>query len=188
MDTPSKSVLQQKVDSIPSFWVKSLHSVKETPVDFRPWLCGLSPSALYSCSLGCRKKMGIKAPEVKWMSIKRWVSITPGGITLPTGIFLSIKRFEKYCSEPKPHFDKVEFILLMFPYGNIWSQISPGVPITEEWMWSEIDGVTMLEALVRKDASRPIIGYFKSCHNYMLQNPDQIGIHLKRKAQLKHKA
>jgi hypothetical protein len=50
-------------------------------------------------------------------------------------------------------------------------------------MWSDADadGKTVLEALIEKDAASPIQGYFKSCYDYMLSNPDQIGIHLKRK-------
>ena len=41
--------------------------------------------------------------------------------------------------------------------------------------------MTVLEALMRKDAAQPLPGYFASCHKYMIENPDQIGIHLKRK-------
>jgi hypothetical protein len=125
--------------------------------------------------------MSIKTPEVKWMSIKRWVQTTPEGIQLPPGVFLSIKRHETYISDPKPYFTKLEYILLMFPYGNVWSQKSPGIPIDENWMWSDVEGMSILEALVRKDAAHPIIGYFKSSYDYMVGNPDQIGIHLKRK-------
>lgn len=125
--------------------------------------------------------MGIKTPEVKWMSIKRWVTVTPNGVTLPSGVYFSIKRREDFIPIPTPRFEKKEFVLLMFPYGNVWSQISPGTPITEEWMWSEVDGMLILEALMRKDASNPVKGYFKSCHSYMKDHPEQIGIHLKRR-------
>ena len=51
----------------------------------------------------------------------------------------------------------------------------------EAWLWSDAGGFTILEALMRKDAARPVKGYFRSCHDYMIANPDQIGIHLKRK-------
>ena len=180
MEHDTQEIIQQKVSQIPNFWVESLHRVRGVPKDFRPWTCELSPSALYNCSLPGRKKMGLKIPETKWMSIKRWVPVTPQGIILPTGIFLSIKRHEKYISDPKPRFVKTEFILLMFPFGNVWSQQAPGIPIDEPWMWSETDNMTMLEALVRKDARHPVIGYFKSSYDYMLANPDQIRIHLKR--------
>jgi hypothetical protein len=72
----------------------------------------------------------------------------------------------------------------MFPHGNVWSQIELDVPITEEWMWSESDGELMFEKLLKRDAAIPINGYFKSAYDYMIKNPDQIGIHLKRQ---KHK-
>jgi hypothetical protein len=125
--------------------------------------------------------MGIKTPEVKWMSIKRWVTTTPGGIVLPPGVYFSIKRREDFIALPKPCFEKKEFVLLMFPYGNVWSQVSPGIPITEDWMWTEVGGMLILEALIRRDAAYPVREYFKSCHTYMTEHPDQIGIHLKRR-------
>ena len=124
--------------------------------------------------------MKLKTPEVKWMSIKRWVTKTPEGIDLTPGVFLSIKRKEEFIAAPDPHFDKKEFILMMFPYGNVWSQSAPDVPITEDWLWSEVGGQLIFEALLMRDAAHPIIGYFQSCHKYMEQNPDQIGIHQKR--------
>ena len=115
------------------------------------------------------------------MSIKRWMTETPMGIKLPEGCFLSIKRKEVFITTPTPHLEKKDFILVMFPYGNVWSQQSADVPITEEWLWSERDGVTIFEMLLMKDASNPIKGYFKSCQEFMKKHPDQIGIHLKRK-------
>lgn len=115
------------------------------------------------------------------MSIKRWVTVTPSGISLPLGVYYSIKRREDFFPLPKPRFEKKEFVLLMFPYGNVWSQVSPGTPITDEWMFSEIDGMLILEALMRKDAAHPVNGYFKSCYRYMREHPEQIGIHLKRR-------
>jgi hypothetical protein len=125
--------------------------------------------------------MKLKTPEVKWMSIKRWVTKTPVGIDLPAGVYLSIKRKEEFVAAPNPHFDKKEFILMMFPYGNVWSQSAPDVPIDEQWLWSEAGTQLIFEALLHRDAARPVIGYFQSCHEYMVGNPDQIGIHLKRK-------
>jgi len=182
MDSNVKTIVQRRISTIQIPSIKSLHSFTGVPADFRPWLCGLSPSALYNCSLTCRKRMHIKTPEVKWMSIKRWVSNTPNGLVLPPGIFLSIKRQESYVPLPRPHLSKMEYILLMFPYGNVWSQQSPGVPIDEDWIWSDTkSGMLVLEALMRKDAAHPVQGYFKSCYEYMISNPDQIGIHLKRK-------
>ncbi len=181
MDADQKTKLQQRVDNIGNFWIESLHRDNSIPRDFRPWTSMLSPSALYACSLPLRKKIGIKAPEAKWMNIKRWTTSTPSGINLPPGVYYSVKRKEEYVPIPTPKLEKKEFILLMFPFGNVWSQKAPGVPIDEDWIWSESEGMTILEALMRKDAARPIPGYFKSCHDYMIANPDQIGIHLKRK-------
>jgi hypothetical protein len=39
----------------------------------------------------------------------------------------------------------------------------------------------VLESLIRKDAAQPFPDYFSLCYKYMIENPDQIGIHLKRK-------
>lgn len=125
--------------------------------------------------------MGIKTPETKWMSIRRWITTTPAGVDLPPGVYFSIKRKEEYETEPRPHFVKTEYVLLMFPYGNVWSQREPGVPIDEPWMWEEVDGMLILERLMRKDAAFPIRGYFEMARAYMRANPGQIGIHLKRK-------
>lgn len=173
--------LQSIVDRIKVPFVKSLHSFEGIPADFKPWLCELSPSALYNASVSCRKLMGLKTPELKWVSIKRWVNITPSGVVLPPGCYLSIKRKEVFVASPTPHLEKRDFILVMFPYGNVWSQIEPDVPITEEWLWSMNDSKLMFERLVDKDALSPIKNYFKTCHDFMISNPDQIGIHLKRK-------
>jgi hypothetical protein len=175
------SNIQQRVAALGVFHLKALHTFRGVPQEFKPWECGLSPSALYNCSLSCRKSMGIKTPEVKWMSIKRWVTMTPGGICLPPGVYLSIKRKEKFVAMPKPHFEKKEFILLMFPYGNVWSQQELDVPISEDWMFSESKSMLILELLMRKDAACPIRGYFKSCHDYMRDNQDQLWIHMKRR-------
>lgn len=183
MDTETLGKVQQRVDLIRTPWIEKLHKFN-VPADFKPWAASISPSALYNCSLTCRKAMKIKTPEVKWVSIKRWVSVTPEGVTLPDGVFLSIKRREEYSVYPKPHFDKKVFTLLMFPYGNVWSMIAPDEPITESWLWSDNNGKIMLESLMMKDAAHPIKGYFESCKKYMEENPEQIGIHLKRKKQL----
>lgn len=183
MNDDLRQTLQQRIPSIRPVWFDSLHGSRDVPPGFRPWECGLSPSALYSCSLKCRKAAGIKTPEVKWMSIKRWVTSTPDGIDMPPGVFFSVKRSEKFIPAPNPHFEKTEYVLLMFPYGNVWSQVSAGVPITEAWMWSDPgrSGLTMFERLVRKDVAFPLPGYFRKVYDYMTANPDQIGIHLKRK-------
>lgn len=181
MDPDLKSKLQQRMSEVHEVWIPALHESPGVPKDFRPWTSMLSPSALYACSLPCRKKAGIKAVEAKWMNIKRWMTSTPSGIQLPPGVFYSVKRKEEYVPLPVPRIDKKEFVLLMFPFGNVWSQRSPGVPIDEPWMWSDAGGKTILEALIEKDAAAPIPGYFRACYDYMMANPDQVGIHLKRK-------
>lgn len=179
------SVIQKGVDAIHTPTIPSLHTFDDVPNEFKPWESGLSPSALYNCSLTCRKLMGYKTSENKWVSIKRWISKTPMGINLPPGIYLSVKRKEEFVAAPKPHFKKTEFTLMMFPYGNVWSQKGPDDPITEDWLWSDVGGMSVFEALVRKDAAQPVKDYFVSCHQYMIQNPDQLNIHLKRKSKMK---
>jgi hypothetical protein len=181
LDDDSRARVQQLVSEIRTPWFGDLHSFPGVPDGFLPWESGLSPSALYNCSLKCRKRMGIKTPETKWMSIRRWITTTPSGIDLPPGVYFSVKRKEEYETEPFPHFVKTEFVLLMFPYGNVWSQREPGAPIDEAWMWGEHGGRLVLELLMRKDAASPVRGYFKRAHAYMRGNPGQIGIHLKRK-------
>lgn len=69
----------------------------------------------------------------------------------------------------------------MMPYGNVWSQTEPDVPIDESWLFSEKDGALMLEHLMRKDAANPLREYFKLCLNYMENNQDQLWIHMKRR-------
>jgi len=184
-----RASVQQRVSKIRTPWFEELHRFDRVPSGFLPWECGLSPSALYNCSLKCRKQMGMKTPEVKWMSIRRWVTTTPLGIDLPPGVYFSIKRHEEYSALPMPRFLKTEYVLLMFPYGNVWSQVEPGVPISEEWMWSEAGGKMMLERLMRRDAAFPVTGYFKGVRDLFLAEdakrkagrPHMIGIHLKRK-------
>lgn len=186
---PDNEKIQQQVQEISIPLIRSLHTFPGVPESFRPWECGLSPSALYSCSLTCRKRMKIKTPEVKWMSIKRWVTTTPSGIELPPGVFFSIKRREDYVPFPKPHFVKLEFVLMMFPYGNVWSQRAPDVPITEEWLFEESGGKLILEHLMQKDAASPVDGYFKGAYTLFKQEdakrkaglPNILWIHTKRK-------
>lgn len=172
------------VERIKNIKIPNIGNNKNIPQDFLPWNVDLSPSALYNCSVACRKAVGIKTHELKWISVKRWVNITPAGVTLPSGCYLSIKRREIFEALPTPKFKKQDFVLVMFPYGNVWSQRDVDVPITEEWLWSEEDGKTIFEHLLTKDLNKPISGYFEACYEYMKKNPDQIGIHLKRKKNL----
>lgn len=174
------NLIQTAVDSISVPTFKKLHVFPGISEDFRPWECGLSPSAIYNCSLVCRKQMGYKAPEFKWMSIKRWVTTTPGGIRLPPGVFFSIKRKEDFIAKPFPHFDKKEFVLMMFPYGNVWSRRGD-VPIDEDWLFSFVDGKLILEHLMMRDAAKPVVNHFKTCLEYMNENPSQLWIHMKRR-------
>jgi hypothetical protein len=133
--------------------------------------------------------MKIKTPEVKWMSIKRWVTTTPSGIELPPGVFFSIKRREEFVPLPKAHFLKQEFVLMMFPYGNVWSQTAPSVPITEEWLFEPSGSGLIIEALMKKDAAFPVEGYFKSASDLFKSEdakrkagkPNILWIHTKRK-------
>ncbi len=186
---PDEAKIQQRVQEISVPFIRSLHTFHGVPESYRPWECGLSPSALYQCSLTCRKRMKIKTPEVKWMSIKRWVTTTPGGIELPPGVFYSVKRREEYVPMPKPHFSKLEFVLMMFPYGNVWSQRAPDDPITEAWLFEESGGKLILEHLMQKDAAQPVEGYFKSAHALFKQEDAKreagesniLWIHTKRK-------
>ncbi len=173
--------VQQRVASLGVFHLKALHTFQGVPENFKPWECGLSPSALYNCSLLCRKQVGFKTLESKWISIKRWTTITPEGVSLPPGVYFSVKRKEKFIATPKPRFEKKEFVLMMFPYGNVWSQRDEDVPIDEEWLFSEVNGITILEHLMRKDAAYPLPGYFKVCSDYMKENQDQLWIHMKRR-------
>lgn len=189
MEPDFKAKVQQQVRDISIPVIKSLHTFAGVPESFRPWESGLSPSALYSCSLTCRKKMKIKTPEVKWISLKRWMTTTPSGIELPPGVFLSVKRWERYMPLPKPHFAKLDFVLMMFPYGNVWSQKAPEEPITEEWLFEESGGSLVLESLMRRDAAYPVDGYFKSAHALFTAEdekrqagkPSILWIHTKRK-------
>jgi len=156
-------ILQQRVSEIKLPHFNSLHNFEGVPKSFIPWECGLSPSELYSRSLPLRKKTGVKAIEVKWTSIKRWSSVLPCRIELPPGVFFSIKRREVFFAAPKPHYEKIEYGLVMLPYGNVWSQVGDSQPIVESWLLSDAeDGKLMIEHIMNKDAANPIIGYWKS--------------------------
>lgn len=182
MDDDQRAIVQQRVSSLIPRPSESFLSSEGVDPGFRPWTVGLSPSALYNCSLTCRKKAGLKAPEVKWISIKRWVSASPAeSIRLPDGVFVSIKRRETFVPMPTARIEKVEYLLVMMPFGNVWSQRATDVPIDEPWLWSVADGKLILEHLLDRDAANPMPGYFRSCSDYARNNPDQIGIHLKRK-------
>lgn len=173
-------LIQECINKLKIIYIKKLHDFPNIPKSFKPWESNLSPSALYNCSLTCRKKMGYKTLECKYISLKRWTSVTPLGITLPNGVYYSIKRKEDYEAYPEPHFKKTDHVIMMFPYGNVWSQRGLNQPITDEWLFSMIGEQTILELLMEKDASKPLIDYFELCYNFMINNPDLIGIHKKR--------
>jgi hypothetical protein len=177
MDT---NLIQEQINKLKIIYIKKLHDFQDIPKNFKPWESNLSPSALYNCSLTCRKKIGYKTAETKMISLKRWVSVTPSGIMLPTGIYYSVKRKEDYEAYPEPHFKKTDYIIMMFPYGNVWSHRNPNQPITDEWLFSDINGQTILELLMEKDAAYPLVDYFKLCYDFMIDHPDMIGIHQKR--------
>ncbi len=162
------------------YYDKEIHEFKGVPSSFKPWTCDLSPSALYTCSLSCRKKLNQKTPEVKWMSVKRWVTITPDNFCLPEGVFYSIKRKEEFKNDPKPKIIKCEYIIILLPYGNVFPCLEDGSQITDKWLFTEVNGKLNLETLIEYDAKNPLPDYFNQCYKYMIENPDQIGIHLKR--------
>jgi hypothetical protein len=152
------------------------------PLNFIPWEVDLSPSALYTCSVTCRKLLGHKTPELKWISVKRWVTLTPAGVTLPPGCYLSIKRRESFEAIPRPKFVKQDYILLLMPYGTVFFGDGEGRPLSEPDIWLQTgSGRTYFEEMLEKDINNPLPGYFKTCHTYFANNPEQVGIHLKRK-------
>ena len=173
---------------IPRF--EKINTFNNVPIDFLPWKCDLSPSALYNCALKCRKIAKIKTPEARWMSIRRWITSTPTGIELPEGVFYSVKRKEEYSALPSPRLNKTEYILWMFPYGNVWSQKENCDPMSEEWMFSDDDdGMLVIEHMILEDANIPVPGYFESVYSLFSDEkrkldsgePHMIGIHMKRK-------
>lgn len=177
----AKEILQSKIDSIDVTRYVGAHKFPDVPVDFFPWKNEISPSALYNCALPLRKQSKIKTPETKWTSIKRWTTVTPNGIKLPEGVYYSVKRSDTFMSDPEPRFEKIEYSLILLPYGNVITHFAPETPMTEQLLFMDVDGKTTLERLLDHDVEKPIAGYFKSVLKYMNENPDQIGIHLRRK-------
>jgi len=175
------SKLQEMLTNINVTFNPTRHIFEGVDASWKPWLANLSPSALYNCSLVCRKALKMKTPETKWVSLKRWIQTTPSGYKLPEGVFLSIKRKEVFVSTPTPHFEKIDHLILMFPYGNVWPLTDTGKPITEDYLLGQISGRPRLLDMMDHDAENPLTEYFKLCKEFMDQNPDQIGIHLKRK-------
>jgi hypothetical protein len=181
MENEMKTKLQQRMQELKITWFPSLHKNEKLPENFRPWTSNLSPSALYNCSLKCRKNMGLPVPETKWKSIKRWHSVTENSIELPIGVYISSKRSEEFKPLPDPHYEKQTYSLLMLPYGNVWSMFKDGTPFDINNIFNIVEGKTIIEHLMIKDAANPIEGYFSSVYAYLLKNPNQVGIHLKRK-------
>lgn len=108
------------------------------------------------------------------------MSKTPEGIELPLGVYFSQKRKEDFIGKPTPRFEKTEYVVMMFPYGNVWC-MHDNIPIDEKWLFSEINGVLVIEHLMIKDAHNPLPNFYRNCYKFMIENPDQIGIHLKRR-------
>ncbi len=186
MDRAEFSSIQQKMYKTHI----EVHRTNGVPKDFIPWESGLSPSVLYGCSLPLRKKAGIKAPEVKWISIKRWVTDTPSGIKLPEGVYYSVKRQEKFFASPSPRFEKIEYVIIMAPNGNVILKNRLEEPLTEKDLWDvSSSGETYMEEILRKDKEKPIIGYIESCFKmYQIELEKQnsgkesvLWIHTKRK-------
>jgi hypothetical protein len=160
------------------------------PEDFIPWESGLSPSLLYSCSLPLRKKYGMKAPEVKWISIKRWISETSSGMKLPEGVFYSVKRQENFHAFPSPKFEKTEYVIIMTPNGNVTLKNREDEPLKEKDLWSQSEnGEMYIEEIIRKDSESPIRGYIESCYSLFKSELEKensgkdsiLWIHTKRK-------
>jgi len=168
--------LQAKMNQIQVPDRKSGHN-QNVPEDFWPWKANISPSALYSCSLPLRKKTGRKTPETKWKNMKRWTEQLSTGEFLPEGVYISEKRQELFIPTPEPKFERISHILVLLPFGNVVTV--PGQ--TEAWLLEDSgNGKCNLQELVEQDAESPIPGYFAACLKYRDDNPDQIGIHLKR--------
>lgn len=150
------------------------------PLGWTPWASGLSPSALYGCTIPCRKALKHKIHEAKWVSIKRWMNFTAEGIELPTGCYFSMRRKEGFEALPHPRLVKTDYVVLMFPFGNVFS-LNNGEPITEEWLWSENNGKLNYEILHEKDSEEPLPGYIMSSYRYAIHHPELLGIHLKKR-------
>lgn len=168
--------LQEKMNRIQFRKLSGDFGQGDVPSDFIPWMADISPSALYSCSLPLRKKVGKKTPETKWKNMKRWSEQLSTGEFLPDGVYISEKRQELFVPVPTPKFEKIHHILILLPYGNV-EIISGGV---ESDILEDGKDDLRLQEMIDNDANNPLPGYFKSCFDYKIQNPDQIGIHWKR--------
>jgi hypothetical protein len=183
--------LQSKLNSLDVSISKDFYDAEGIKSDFIPWTSGLSPSALYNCSLKCRKSLGMKTPEVKWISIKRWTSELPETqLTLPNGIFYSIKRLEEY--EPnngKPYLKKTEYFILLLPHGNICFMNVDSLPLNEVDFFKMINNKYYIESVIKNDIENPMKGYLKRCKEMFDEedlkrknNEDNLlWIHMKRK-------
>jgi len=153
------------------------HSFAGVPKDFWPWKANISPSALYSCSLPLRKRSGKKTPETKWKNMKRWTEQLASGEFLPEGVYVSEKRQELFIPTPDPRFERVLHVLVLLPYGNVETIAN----LPESYLMEVAEnGQTHVQNMVDHDAKNPIQGYFAACLKYKEENPDQVGIHLKR--------
>lgn len=150
------------------------------PYGWTPWTSGLSPSALYGCTIPCRKAQKQKILEAKWVSIKRWMNITASGIELPPGCYFSMRRKEGFEALPVPRLIKIDYVVFMFTYGNVVT-LNDGEPITEDWAWTETDGKMNYERLHEKDGMSPLPGYIISSYKYAMHHPELLGIHLKKR-------
>lgn len=168
--------LQEKMDQIQLRKLTGNFGHGDVPEDFLPWMEDISPSALYSCSLPLRKKVGKKTPETKWKNMKRWSEQLSTGEFLPDGIYISEKRQELFVPSPIPKFEKIHHVLVLLPYGNVFI-VSNG---SEPDILNVENGEIVLQTMINEDSKNPLPGYFKSCFDYKVQNPDQVGIHWKR--------
>jgi len=150
------------------------------PYGWAPWSSGLSPSALYGCTIPCRKAAKQKILESKWVSIKRWMDMTSYGLELPSGCYFSMRRKEGFEAFPEPKLVKTDYVILMFPYGNVFA-INGSEPITEDWVWQEVEGKLNFERLYEQDSNNPLPGYIMTAYKYAMHHPELLGIHLKKR-------
>lgn len=180
MDSTLLQNIQKRIMGLNPANINERLKIAGVPYGWTPWTSGLSPSALYGCTIPCRKAAKQKIHEAKWVSIKRWMNITASGVELPPGCYFSMRRKEGFEARPSPRLVKTDFIILMFPYGNVYS-LNDGEPITEEWMWTETNGKYNYEYLHAKDSEEPLNGYIMASYKYAIHHPELLGIHLKKR-------
>lgn len=173
--------IQERIMGLNPKGVQDRIKAAGVPYGWTPWTSGLSPSALYGCTIPCRKALKLKIHEAKWVSIKRWMNITASGIELPPGCYFSMRRKEGFEALPHPRLVKTDFVVLMFPFGNVFA-LNGSDPITEDWMWTENNGKLNFELLHEKDSEEPLANYIMASYKHAIHHPELLGIHLKKRS------